>query len=411
MHESLSGAQQGAERCTPLLPFHLKFFVARLKRRLQHWDMGALTIELPNGSVVQHTGSQPGPDAKIVVRRWVFFAKLFGEGESGLGRSYVDGDWQTPDLDAVLALGLINNSAMGRTISGSWISHIWRRMQHHQNANTRTGSRRNIAAHYDLGNDFYALWLDRDMHYSSAIFDHDKKTLEAAQARKLERVTALADIGGGESVLEIGCGWGGLARHLARQGVKAYTGVSLSREQLAYAEAQKDAATQTSVNFEQTDYRDVQGQFDRIVSIEMFEAVGERFWPVYFQSLDKLLKPGGTAVLQVITIREDIFESYKARPDFIQRYIFPGGMLPTLSHLAEHAAQSGFAIESQKQFGYSYAKTLRTWHERFQSAWPHIQTLGYDTRFQRMWAFYLKYCEAGFTHGLTDVGLYKLVRR
>ena len=366
-------------------------------------------MELPNGKVIEHEGSLVGPAAIIVVKRWGLLRKLFLEGEVGLARSYVDGDWSTPDLAAVLEFGLHNEASVSVATRGLGVGHFMNRIAHRRNANTRGGSRRNIAAHYDLGNRFYELWLDRDMTYSSAIFANAVETLEDAQKRKLSRIIELMNITGGETVLEIGCGWGSLARCIAKAGAGNLTGISLSSEQIDYARnSVAGADTERSIQFELRDYRSVSQRYDRIVSIEMLEAVGEQFWPVYFEKLRSSLSSNGTAVLQVITIADELFASYRRRPDFIQQYIFPGGMLPTVAIVKTEAERAGFRIDHYEPFGLSYAHTLEHWHERFNAAWPEIERLGFDDRFRRMWNYYLTYCAVGFRHGSIDVGLFKL---
>jgi cyclopropane-fatty-acyl-phospholipid synthase len=291
------------------------------------------------------------------------------------------------------------------------LKRLRNRLMHRMNANTKRGSRRNVTHHYDLGNGFYQRWLDAGMSYSSALFSRSDQTLEDAQAAKQARTIALLQLRGGERVLELGCGWGGLAERLVRAAGCHVTGVTLSPAQLEYAAARLRAPelrSRTDVRLQ--DYRDVTGCYDRIVSIEMMEAVGEAYWPAYFRTLRDRLRPGGRAVLQAITIAEDRFEDYRRRPDFIQRYIFPGGMLPTISEIRRQAAQAGLKLRSVETFGASYARTLAEWRHRFLAAWPEIQSRGFDQRFQRMWNYYLAYCEGGFRAGAIDVGLYVMDR-
>ena len=282
------------------------------------------------------------------------------------------------------------------------------RLQHRLNANTKRGSQRNIRHHYDLGNDFYAAWLDSGMSYSSALFSADDQTLEDAQSAKQRRIMALLDTRPGDTVLEIGCGWGGLAEQLAQAGCRV-TGVTLSAAQLEYA-SERLKRPDTEADLRLQDYRDVAGVFDRIVSIEMMEAVGEAYWPSYFSALHDRLRPGGLAVLQAITIDEDQFDGYRRCTDFIQHYIFPGGMLPTVTEIGRQSARAGMELLSVERFGASYARTLAEWHRRFLAAWPEIERHGFDARFRRMWEYYLSYCEGGFRAGTIDVGLYVLAK-
>jgi len=279
------------------------------------------------------------------------------------------------------------------------------------NRNTRRGSRRNIAAHYDLGNEFYEQWLDPGMTYSAGLVSLANQTLEEAQDAKLDRVLSLLDLAGGESVLEIGCGWGSLAERMIDRHDCTVTGITLSAEQLAFAQGRlRDRTVAGRCDLRLQDYRDVRGTFDRIVSIEMLEAVGEAYWPTYFEKLQNCLRPGGAAVLQVITIDEARFDYYHRRPDFIQKYIFPGGMLPTTEIIEREIEKAGLQLVAKEFFGESYARTLEEWQRRFQDAWPAIKALGFDARFKRTWEYYLAYCQAGFDTGAINVGLYKIAR-
>jgi cyclopropane-fatty-acyl-phospholipid synthase len=289
-------------------------------------------------------------------------------------------------------------------VSSSLLQRSINRVRHAMHRNTRRGSRRNIEAHYDLGNAFYSTWLDATMNYSSALYRNPGDTLEDAQNAKLDRVIELLAPRRGDEILEIGCGWGAVAERLA--GLCRFTGVTLSHEQLAYTSAR----VSVNADIRLQDYRDVAGTFDRIVSIEMFEAVGEAYWGEYFERLRNALRPGGHAVLQVITIEEGRFARYRSAPDFIQKYIFPGGMLPTVPIMQRLIAQYGLSLERIELFGASYAATLAEWQRRFQAAWPSLQELGFDRRFKRMWEYYLAYCQSGFANNAIDVGLYLIKR-
>ena len=321
----------------------------------------------------------------------------------------MNGDWTTPDLTAVIELAARNAETLDNAIGGGPVVRTLNRLRHALRANTKRGSRRNIEAHYDLGNDFYALWLDESMTYSSAIYSAGaQESLEEAQARKIARIGDMLDIDAGGSVLEIGCGWGALGRALAGRSAHV-TGLTLSPSQLEWARrVGADAGLSDRLDLRLQDYRDVRGEFDRIVSIEMIEAVGERYWPDYFGAIAGRLKQGGCAVLQAITIADDRFEAYRKAADFIQRFVFPGGMLPSREILSRCAAQAGLQIVESETFADSYAATLAEWRRRMLHAWPQIAAQGFDPRFRRLWEYYLCYCEAGFRARTIDVGLYKL---
>lgn len=382
---------------------------APLRALLSRLRAGQLTLTLPDGRRVQATGALPGPQAEMQLHRWRGLLRLMLGGDLGLAFAFRDGDWSTPDLTALMLLGLANEAALGGLTDARGLTRWAAKLLHRARANTRRGSRHNIAFHYDLGNAFYARWLDSTMLYSSALFENEGDTLEAAQAQRLDRIAALLDLKPGMKVLEIGCGWGTLAATLARRYGVEVVGVTLSTEQLAFAReraAQWGVADRVDLRLQ--DYRDVDGQFDRIVSIEMIEAVGEAYWPTYFGALRERLAPGGVAVLQAITIDEAHFEHYRSNPDFIQRCIFPGGMLPTPERMASEAQRAGLSLSTEARFGRGYALTLAEWRRRFQAEWPGIQAQGFDEAFRRLWTYYLCYCEAGFLDGRIDVGLYRL---
>jgi cyclopropane-fatty-acyl-phospholipid synthase len=378
---------------------------------LSRIKIGRLTIVTPSGYRLSHAGTAPGPEGVLVLRRWRTLRRLLLLGDVSFAEAYMDGDWYSPDLTALIELAARNAPTLNRTIEGNLASRLRNHLLHRLNANTKRGSRRNITHHYDLGNDFYAAWLDAGMSYSSAIYRDPAQTLEEAQEAKQDRILELLHLSGGEHVLEIGCGWGGLAERLIARAGCHVTGLTLSPAQLAYARQRMDAtglAQQADLRLQ--DYRDVAGRFDRIVSIEMLEAVGEAWWPHYFRILRDHLNTGGLAVLQVITISEDRFESYRGCVDFIQRYIFPGGMLPTPTVIRSQAARAGLTLRSVETFGASYARTLSEWRHRFYNSWSRIERQGFDGRFKLMWDYYLAYCEGGFRAGQIDVGLYVLAR-
>jgi cyclopropane-fatty-acyl-phospholipid synthase len=325
-------------------------------------------------------------------------------GENGFAESYLKGDWTTDSLRGLFRLFMNNESELGDITSGSRIARLVNSFRHERNHNSLRGSRRNIEFHYDLGNDFYQLWLDPSMSYSSALFRDGNETLQSAQQAKLDQVVDYLSARPGANVLEIGCGWGGMASHLARSSDCKVDGISLSHEQLRYAEDNNTVspglAGSAQTRYLHQDYRQVAGKFDHIVSIEMFEAVGEQYWRTYFNKLAQLLEQGGTAMLQVITIAEEHFEGYKASPDFIQRYIFPGGMLPSKAHLLDLVNQSGFDLIQADWFGQSYARTLQIWRESFDQVAREVQTMGFDDRFLKMWRY-----------NRTDVGQLLLAKR
>jgi cyclopropane-fatty-acyl-phospholipid synthase len=373
---------------------------------------GHLQVTLPNGDVIVRRGQEPGqhsgPDAAMAFHRWRGLWRMLRDGEHGFADSYLDGDWSTPELSQLLEFFLRNEPALTSQTSTGWFSLLRNRLDHWRRANTRRGSRRNIAAHYDLGNDFFRPWLDAGMNYSSALYDNCD-TLERAQTAKLDRAAALLELSGGERVLEIGCGWGALAERLIRHYGSSVFGITLSTQQLAFAQTRLAGDIEDGrAELRLQDYRDVNGRFDRIASIEMIEAVGERYWPNYFGKIRDCLAGGGVALLQAITIDERRFAAYRKCPDFIQRYIFPGGVLPTHAIIEREAARAGLKLVHHESFGDSYVRTLREWRSRFLRAWPTIEPLGFNERFRRMWEYYLAYCEVGFRAGTIDVGFFKL---
>lgn len=384
---------------------------APLRRVMAGLTRGSLEVTTPDGLHVVHRAPLPGPEASIVLHRWRALRRLAFGGDIAFAEAYGDGDWSSPDLASVVELAAANGPALERRINGTLLSRIANRIAHMRRANTKAGSSRNIIAHYDLGNDFFSAWLDPGMTYSSGIYGAAGTTLEDAQTAKQDRAIELLDLHGGESVLEIGIGWGGLAERILTAHDGRLTGVTLSPSQLAWAQdrlARAGLAPRADLRLQ--DYRDVGGTFDRIVSIEMLEAVGEAYWPAYFRTLGDRLSPGGVAVLQVITIAEERYAAYRRGADFIQRHIFPGGMLPTPRIVQEMAASAGLRLDHQETFGASYARTLADWHTRFLQALPEVARCGLDERFQRLWRYYLAYCEGGFRAGAIDVGFYRLRR-
>jgi len=372
---------------------------------------GSLTVVLPDGRALRFTGDAPGPDARLEVRDYKMVRKVFAGGDVGFAEGYMDGLWTTPNLAAVLEVFSANLDHLDNVAAGGPVTRFFLTLLHRLRANTKQQARKNIEAHYDLGNDFYELWLDPSMTYSSARFAAPRQSLEDAQREKYASLARMIDLKPGQSVLEIGCGWGGFAEYAAKEVGAKVTCLTLSPSQRDYAlERMQINQLSDQVDIKLQDYRDEAGQYDRIASIEMFEAVGEEYWPTFFGKVRDCLKPGGKAGLQIITIRDDLFESYKRRTDFIQRYVFPGGVLPSCARLAEEFERAGLNRIGTEMFALDYAETLKAWGERFRAAWDQIQPMGFDLRFRRMWEFYLAYCEAGFRTGRIDVGQFALQR-
>lgn len=403
--DSKSNILGGTERSTKSLTTRI------LRRMMDQIHSGHISVVLPSGDRIDHSGERAGPSATLFIHRWRTIRRLISQGDLGFAQSYIDGDWSSPDPATLLELAAMNTATINSKIPGIWPLRALNRLRHLLRANSKSGSRRNIAFHYDLGNAFYRHWLDPEMTYSSALYAHPDQTLEDAQAAKVKRVLELLDLSGGEDVLEIGCGWGALAVRLAHTSARV-TGITLSSEQLAFAQEKvASEGLNKCITLELKDYRDVEGTYDRIVSIEMLEAVGEAYWPIYFKTLYERLNAGGAAVLQVITIDDRRFEAYRTSADFIQRHIFPGGMLPTKKIIAEQSASAGFDLVLVQSFGESYAATLAEWRRRFLASWPSIAQMGFPERFRRLWDYYLCYCEAGFRAATIDVGFYVLAKR
>lgn len=373
-------------------------FAAGLRR-------GQMDLVMPDGRSFRVRGPEPGPEGVLEIRDWRFARRVMFAGDVGLGETYRDGVWDSPDVTAVVAVFAANPELVDNFLARSPLARIALQIRHLVlNRNTKSGSRRNISAHYDLGNRFYETWLDRGMTYSSAIFEPGDNDLTAAQDRKYRALADSMGVQPGEHVLEIGCGWGGFAEFLARERDARVTALTISREQYDYAReriAQAGLSDKVEIRFQ--DYRDETGIYDRIGSIEMFEAVGESYWPGFFRTLKDRLKPGGTAGLQIITIPDHFFEDYRRNVDFIRRHIFPGGMLPSPSRLGSLAREAGMTLEGERVFGPDYAETLRQWRHSFEASWPRLLPMGFDEQFRRLWRYYLSYCEAGFDVGTIDV--------
>ncbi|MGL4575742.1 MAG: class I SAM-dependent methyltransferase [Burkholderiaceae bacterium] len=380
--------------------------VLSMLHRLAH---GSLQIQLPNSTGARFGNGEP--HAAVNVMSWQVFDRVIKSGDIGFAESYMDGEFTTDDLAKLLTLLNANRQAIDTALYGSWWGGLLYRIKHLFNRNTRAKARDNIQVHYDLGNDFYKLWLDETMTYSSALFDGDStRTLAQAQHAKIARMFEQMHVGAGARVLEIGFGWGGVAQYAAQQGVHV-TGLTLSQEQLVYARERLAAAGLADLaQFKLQDYRDerTNAAYDAIVSVEMFEAVGEEYWETYFDCVSRNLKQGGYASIQTITIDEVLFERYRSGTDFIQQYIFPGGMLPSPQRFEAHAIRAGLKVVNKLNFGADYARTLALWRAAFMAKHAQVSTLGFDEKFVRMWEFYLAYCEAGFTTRSTDVIQYTL---
>jgi len=387
----------------------------RLLERLRH---GALTLHLPDGSQRRY-GEHPQqhalhtakhPSASITLHNWNIFGAALKSGDIGFAESYIAGDWSTPDLTELLKVFALNRQQLDAMIFGTWLGRLLYRVKHLLHHNSRANSRKNIHAHYDLGNAFYQLWLDESMNYSSAWFEGDlSRPLPEAQNAKVRRALDMAQVKRGERVLEIGCGWGALAEQATVNRGASVVGVTLSTEQLTYANERMQrqhvsTGRGAQADLRLQDYRDINdAPFDAICSIEMVEAVGQTYWPQYFATVNRLLKPGGRACVQSIVIDDALFERYAASTDFIQQYIFPGGCLPCPREFRRQAQNAGLAVVDEFAFGADYAETLRRWRDVFQARQAEVAALGFDDRFMRIWEFYLAYCEAAFDTG--DISL------
>lgn len=372
-----------------------------LARQINH---GRLDFVLPDGRVFRAEASNPGPVAEMQVHDPDSFARLIREGDLGFCEAYLDGWWSSPDLQAFMDFMHHDNDALYDGFPGMGLVRAYERLRHWMNGNSRRQARKNISYHYDLGNDFYRLWLDETMTYSSALFETGQESLEKAQIAKYASLIDQMGVDPGDHILEIGCGWGGFAEYAAKERGLRVTGLTISQEQLKFARERIEKENLSDlVEFKFQDYRDEQGCYDGIASIEMFEAVGEKYWPAYFDTLRNRLRPGRQATLQVITVEDRRWETYRKGVDFIQKYIFPGGMLPSPAALESQVDRAGLRVARTVEFGQSYSQTLRRWHDTFNTKWDQISALGFDNRFRRMWNFYLTSCAGAFQSGNCDV--------
>jgi cyclopropane-fatty-acyl-phospholipid synthase len=372
-------------------------FAARLQR-------GTLEARLPDGRRLRFGGREPGPEAVIIVKHFGFARRFIGSGDIGIAEAYIRGEWETPDLTQFLLLFCVNRDLATTLLKHRPIVRLWQRLRHLMNRNTKHRAKRNIRAHYDLGNRFYESWLDETMTYSSALFSQNANDLAAAQKCKYETLAGAIRLGPGQTLLEIGCGWGSFAAFAAQNYDVRVVGLTISRTQFDYAKRRIFTAGLTEkVDIKLQDYRDERGIYDRIASIEMIEAVGAEYWATYFRQLRNRLAAGGFAGIQAITIQDGLFDGYRREIDFIRRYVFPGGMLPSPRILRDLGDRFALPLVADKVFGDDYPRTLAVWRDRFRGAWPSLVPLGFDERFRRLWEYYLAYCEAGFLSRIIEV--------
>lgn len=389
------------------LPLKSDYSTKTILSLLSQLKNGYLKMTLPNGQVREFGDKASSLQADIQIFDWSVFKGLMSHGDIGFAESYIRGDWDSSNLKTILELAIRNRTILDKAIYGTWLGSIFYRVKHWLRDNSKSGSRKNIHAHYDLGNAFYSLWLDPSMSYSSAWFSEGaKQALGDAQKAKIQRILSCLETNPDDHILEIGCGWGGVMEEALLSG-RSITGLTLSREQKVFAENRlqsiESATSKPHFEVRLQDYRDCQEQFDGIASVEMFEAVGEKHWPQYFETIAKCLKFGRKACIQTIVIADDLFERYRHSTDFIQQYVFPGGMLPSRDSFKAAAAKAGLQIENEFVFGADYAKTLCIWRDNFNQKLQEIRELGFDETFIRLWNFYLMYCAAGFSERNIDV--------
>lgn len=383
------------------LPWHARTILSLLEKI----QIGQLTLVSPEGEKFIFRGTQSGIEANIQIHDWTVCKACLKSGDIGLAETYIDGLWDSTDIQSLLRLFLVNRQVIEKAIYGNWWGRLGYRIKHWLNKNSKAGSKKNIHAHYDIGNAFYSLWLDPSMTYSSACFENKDTSLIEAQEAKYQRIINSIDVHAGQNILEVGCGWGGLMEVASKHGINIDC-LTISQEQATYARdrAQRiKSDTSGEVNILIQDYRDHQNQYDGIASIEMFEAVGEKYWSTYFEMIQRCLKPGKKACIQTIVIADNLFDKYRRSSDFIQQYVFPGGMLPSIKKFKEAAQSKGLIVEDVYQFGQDYQKTLCLWHQKFNQHLQEIKQQGFDEKFIRLWNLYLMYCAAGFAENSTDV--------
>ena len=375
-------------------------------------QFGEICITWPDGSVHTYMGGAPGPSCDVKFHSMNAVSRVLRDGKMGFCEAIIDGEVTSTDLPKLVEFAVLHDSYLEVALKANPMRRLGLKLFHLLRRNNKAGSVRNISYHYDLGNDFYGAWLDRTMTYSSAVFKNDDDDLSKAQINKYQCLAELADIKPDDHVLEIGCGWGGFAKYVTSTIGAKVTGITISKEQHAFAQRSiHEAGLADRADVRLVDYRELDGKFDKIVSIEMFEAVGQAYWETYFSAVSSLLERGGRAAIQSITIDDAAFDAYRRDPDFIQRYIFPGGMLPSLPVLQSPLQSAGLELVEEHGYGLHYARTLAQWRERFNEVWPELATGKFDARFKRMWELYLAYCEGGFRGGIIDVKQMLLMHR
>ena len=380
-----------------------------LEKMLQSLTLGEIKVTFPDGSSKLFKGSRKGPTTDVCFLTEKSIKDTILGGSLGFCEGVIDGNINSSSMSDLIEIGGYQESGLNTSGKGYYLFKLINKVFHLFNRNSIKRARKNISAHYDLGNDFYKLWLDESMTYSSAYFGEKKISLKEAQENKYKQISKIVDLAKDDNVLEIGCGWGGFAEYAAKNYKSIITAITISKEQFEFTKQRiNNAKLSKLVNTRLIDYRKVKGSFDRIISIEMIEAVGEQYWPIYFKQIKNLLKPKGTAAIQVITIDDKFFDNYRKFPDFIQKYIFPGGMLPSMKALEDPINNSGLKIDKVNSFGIDYASTLSIWRNQFNKSWPRIKKLGFDEKFYRMWNLYFSYCEGGFRSGCIDVKQVKL---
>lgn len=405
MHTATLAPATVLNRKTPTSDINQMPLIARSALKIASCiELGTLEVTMPGGRRFRIEGSHPGPNADVTIHDYAALRRLLRSSDIGFAEAFIDDQWSSTNVTDLLELFVVNGDHVFKRMEANVFARIWLRVRHWLNRNTHAGSKRNISAHYDLGNTFYEKWLDPSMTYSSAYFEDGIDDLKSAQANKYRKLAMETGITESGSVLEIGCGWGGFAEFAAREIGCSITGLTISREQHDYAKQRIfEAGLTEKVDIKFQDYRDETGRYDHVASIEMFEAVGEQYWPVFFNKLGNCLKEGGTAGIQTIAIQEHMFETYRSDTDFIQKYIFPGGMLPTPTIMKTLGENAGLPFRGETVFGKDYARTLSEWRASFEENWAIIKPLGFDERFRKLWQYYMHYCEAGFRSGNIDV--------